>query len=173
MVEFINVPAEIEKFLNTIKPLLEEIVEKEIGSVKVEFIFIDSEEMTKMNNRYRSKEGPTDVLTFIYGSSTEETIQEEINQIGEKEPNEISNEVGNEVSEEFYIEPYAEGYLCIDAIKENAHRFENTFQKELLTVLVHSILHMSGYDHEYNTKNAKEMFKKQDMYVTSIWKNLN
>lgn len=149
MIEFVNTPNEIEKFLNDVKVFLEEIVEKEIGNVNVQFVFIDSDEMSKMNEDYRSKSGPTDVLTFVYGDQNNEEFQEEN-----------------------LIEPYAEGYLCIDVIKENAQQFENVFQKELLTVLVHSILHMAGFDHEYSTENAEEMFKKQDMYVKLIWENL-
>ncbi|ACJ75854.1 hypothetical protein H17ap60334_03985 [Thermosipho africanus H17ap60334] len=60
---------------------------------------------------------------------------------------------------------YAEIFVCEDVIKENAEKFYNTFEKELLTVLIHAALHVAGYDHEYDTTNAKEMFQKQEEYL--------
>ncbi|MDM7321662.1 MAG: rRNA maturation RNAse YbeY, partial [Fervidobacterium sp.] len=32
-----------------------------------------------------------------------------------------------------------------------------------------SILHMAGYDHEYDTTNAEEMFQKQEMYLKNLF----
>lgn len=154
MVTFENIPAKFENALSLFKPHLESIVSQEIGDVNINFVFIDATTMADMNGEYRKKEGPTDVLTFVYESGNEEI---------EEENNEIS-----ELSEEYINEPYAEGYLCMDVIEDNAKDFENTVERELLTVLVHSILHMAGYDHEYKDDNAEEMFKKQDSYVEKI-----
>ncbi|MBO8160393.1 MAG: rRNA maturation RNase YbeY [Thermosipho sp. (in: Bacteria)] len=60
---------------------------------------------------------------------------------------------------------YAEVFICEDVIRDNAIKYSNTFEKELLTVLIHAALHVSGYDHEYDTTKAEEMFKKQDEYL--------
>uniref|UniRef100_A0A7C5YE73 Endoribonuclease YbeY n=1 Tax=Fervidobacterium nodosum TaxID=2424 RepID=A0A7C5YE73_9BACT len=152
MIEFCDFPESVEGFLKKVKEDLEKIASNEIGDVDIEFAFVDPDTIAKMNTEYRSKEGPTDVLTFVYGyDETEE---------------EIENEVMNTE------EPYAEGYLCVDVIKENSEKFNVPFEKELLTVLVHSILHMAGYDHEYSTENAEEMFNKQNKYVEEIWNSL-
>lgn len=155
MVTFENVPSKFENMLSILKPHLERIVNQEIGDVNINFAFVDVLTMTKLNKEYRKKEGPTDVLTFVYGDSNEDF-------------EEVSDEI-SELSEEYTSEPYAEGYLCIDVIEDNAKDFKNSVERELLTVLVHSILHMAGYDHEYKDDNAEEMFKKQDNYVGSIW----
>ena len=155
MVTFENVPSKFENALSTFKPHLESIVSQEIGNVNINFVFLDATTMTELNEEYRKKEGPTDVLTFVYGGSNEDF-------------EEVSDEI-SKLSEEYTSEPYAEGYLCIDVIEDNAKDFKNSVEKELLTVLVHSILHMAGYDHEYKDDNAEEMFKKQDDYVGSIW----
>ncbi|QTA38165.1 rRNA maturation RNase YbeY [Thermosipho ferrireducens] len=60
---------------------------------------------------------------------------------------------------------YAEVYICTDVIKENSVTYNNSFKKELLTVLIHAALHISGYDHEYDTSKEKEMFQKQSEYL--------
>ncbi len=150
LVRFFEVPEEVEEIISSYKEKLSEIVEKEIGKVYIHFVFVDTETISEMNMDYRGKEGPTDVLTFVYGNSNKE-----VESLGEKEF-------------ENTTEPYAEGYICLDIVKKNAEEYNNTFEKELLTVVVHSILHMAGYDHEYDTTNAEEMFKKQEMYLKNL-----
>ncbi|AFG35203.1 metalloprotein, YbeY/UPF0054 family [Fervidobacterium pennivorans DSM 9078] len=150
LLRFFEVPEEVEKILSPYKKKLSEIIEKEIGRVLIHFIFVDTETIAEMNRDYRGKEGPTDVLTFVYGNS-----HEEVENLGEK-------------AFENTTEPYAEGYICLDIVKKNAEEYNNTFEKELLTVVVHSILHMAGYDHEYDATNAEEMFQKQEMYLRKL-----
>ncbi|ABS60838.1 MULTISPECIES: rRNA maturation RNase YbeY [Fervidobacterium] len=144
MIIFNELPSGLEDFIQKVKNELEAIVKKEIGNVDVSFIFITPETMAEMNKQYRGKDGATDVLTFVYGNNAE----------GEEEP-------------------YSEGYLCLEKILENSKEFGNSLEKELLTVLVHSILHMAGYDHEYSSENSEEMFKKQEEYVDKIWQGFN
>lgn len=44
---------------------LEKVIKKpQQGSINL--IVIDTEEMARMNQQYRGKEGPTDILTFSY-----------------------------------------------------------------------------------------------------------
>ncbi|AMW32778.1 probable rRNA maturation factor [Fervidobacterium changbaicum] len=148
LVRYFEASEDIQGFLAQSNDKLSEIVEKEIGDVVIHFIFVDSEIISEMNKTYRGKEGPTDVLTFVYGDSRD--IEEE-----EQEAQEATS-------------PYAEGYICLDVVRKNAEEFRNSFEKELLTVLVHSILHMAGYDHEYDTTNAAEMFQKQDAYLKDL-----
>jgi len=157
-IAFFDVPDDIRLLLETYYSRLTEIAQREMGDVRIHFIFIDTETMSQMNQVYRGKEGPTDVLTFVYKDDTE---NEEF--VTEEDEENISD--GMEVAEE----PYAEGYICLDVVKKNAEEFKNTFERELITVLVHSLLHMSGYDHEYDKTNAEEMFAKQDMYVKQLF----
>ncbi|ABR30444.1 rRNA maturation factor [Thermosipho melanesiensis] len=65
---------------------------------------------------------------------------------------------------------FAEIYLCEDVIEENAKKFSNTYEKELLMVLIHAALHCSGYDHEYDKTNAKKMFDLQERYYEKYLK---
>ncbi len=174
VITFENIPLRVENMLSRFKPYLEDIARQEVGEVKINFVFIDSGSIAEMNKEYREKKGPTDVLTFVYGDTDaiDEIIErEEISGETIKNIDEIESELAS-LSEEFSELPYAEGYLCLDVVKENAKEFGNILEKELLTVLVHSILHMAGYDHEYEGSNAEEMFKKQNDYVERIWANI-
>ncbi len=127
-----------EKYLECLKNVVSNILEVYIGSVNANFIFVSKEEIAWMNEEYRKKKGPTDVLTFVY----EEDI-------------------------------FAESYICSDVVKENAQEFGNTFEKELAEVIIHSTLHIVGYDHEYDKTKAEEMFKLQADYLERFLECLN
>ena len=68
-----------------------------------------------------------------------------------------------------FEEVYGEIYICPEVVEENAKEYNNTFEKELIEVVIHGILHLAGYDHEFEDKNAKEMFEKQHIYVEEVW----
>nr|WP_143606627.1 rRNA maturation RNase YbeY [Thermosipho atlanticus] len=53
-----------EKFLEIMNEVLKEELKKEVN---VGLVFVDRDEIEKLNKEYRRMEGPTDVLTFVYG----------------------------------------------------------------------------------------------------------
>ncbi|WP_413294398.1 rRNA maturation RNase YbeY [Bdellovibrio sp. HCB185ZH] len=57
---------------------------------------------------------------------------------------------------------FGELILCPEVLKKQAKEHKLTFQKELGYMLLHGTLHLLGYDHETNEKDAKEMFDLQD-----------
>ena len=64
-------------------------------------------------------------------------------------------------------EESGEIYISIDRIRENASKFKQPFEKELYRVMVHGILHLSGYkDKSGNEK--KLMTMKEDYYLHKI-----
>ena len=63
--------------------------------------------------------------------------------------------------------PYAQSpivesdiFISIDRVKENAATFKTSFEKELLRVIIHGVLHLCGYgdktDEEKQLMRAKE-----------------
>jgi probable rRNA maturation factor len=58
--------------------------------------------------------------------------------------------------------------ICLREVKQNAKRYETTFEKELALVLIHGILHLLGYDHEKNEMGAKEMREKEEYYSSQL-----
>ena len=56
--------------------------------------------------------------------------------------------------------------ICPDIVRENAKKYGNTIRAEMLKVFVHGILHLLGYDHEKSEKEAEEMEKKQENYLS-------
>ena len=55
-------------------------------------------------------------------------------------------------------------YLSIDRIKENAQKFKITFNKELANIIIHSLLHLMGYNDE-KPNDRKQMMALQNFYL--------
>ncbi|MCK4715925.1 MAG: rRNA maturation RNase YbeY, partial [Candidatus Marinimicrobia bacterium] len=58
-------------------------------------------------------------------------------------------------------------YISIDRIKDNARRFDNTFQQELILVILHSILHLIGYNDKHPDEKL-QMERLQQRYLHQI-----
>ncbi len=85
----------------------------------VSVVFLEKSEMKKINRKYRRKNKPTDVLSFIYTSGYNK---------------------GGKILE-------GELALCPEIILSQAKENEVTFQKELAFVLSHGVLHLLGMRH--------------------------
>lgn len=58
-------------------------------------------------------------------------------------------------------------YLSLDRIEDNARTFKVTFEKELALVIIHSVLHLLGYNDD-NLNDKKQMQALQNFYIQQI-----
>jgi probable rRNA maturation factor len=103
--------------------------------------------MRQVNKKFRKKNRVTDVLSFSESKALLEKFK-----------------VGNLVK----TQNLGEIIICIREVKKNAKRLEFPFQQELFRVLIHGILHLLGYDHETNEKDAERMREKEEQYLKII-----
>jgi probable rRNA maturation factor len=54
--------------------------------------------------------------------------------------------------------------ISYETVARQAPEYNNSTETELYLMIIHGILHILGYDHERNEKDAKIMFDKQDYY---------
>ncbi|HLP44456.1 MAG TPA: rRNA maturation RNase YbeY [Candidatus Kapabacteria bacterium] len=94
------------------------------------------EEAQELNSRYLQKDYPTDVLSFPFNEEVPE--------------------------EGFYL---GDIFVCFPIAEEQAKENGLTLAEELLTLMVHGILHLAGYDHE---TDAGEMEKRQEQLLEKI-----
>ena len=111
----------------------------------INIIFIDDEEIRKLNNNYRNINRPTDVLSFSY---LEDSIDE-----GEGE---IPSVIG-----EIYISPRTAQENSIEQGKDWNLDFE------IILLVIHGILHIYGYDHEQEEEKVV-MYNIQDSLIHDI-----
>ena len=102
---------------------------------EVSISLVSAEEIHELNRAYRGIDRPTDVLSFECDSPWGEYALDE--------PIEIGDVV-----------------IAPDVVDEQKEQFGTTFEQEASLMLVHSILHLLGYDHmedaEAEAMEAKE-----------------
>lgn len=67
----------------------------------------------------------------------------------------------------FLYDDLGEIVICLKKVRENAKKFSLPFKTELAKVLIHSVLHLLGHDHETD-KQALAMEKKENYYL-NLW----
>ncbi len=130
-----NIEKAMEGFVSTDVPLA------------VEFLFVDEEEIQRLNRETRSIDKVTDVLSYpaldgIKGQALK----------GKDYPYEIDEE-GN-----LMIGSIA---VCVKRAQEQAKEYGHSYERELHYLLVHGIMHCLGYDHVTDEEKA-EMREKEE-----------
>ena len=102
------------------------LAEEEYEQVFFDIVFMNNEEIHKVNCEYRNKDCPTDVITFaMFADSPEE---ERYIFDGEVHLGEIM--------------------VSLDKIEEQAKENNVTFEQELHYIVAHGVLHLLGFDHQ-------------------------
>jgi len=107
-----------------------ELEELESERCEISVTFVDMEEIHELNKEYRDVDRPTDVLSFPQFYD----LEEEIPEVGE-----IC--LGDVV-------------ICRDKAAEQAEEFGHSFEREIIYLFVHSVLHLLGYDHMEDDEKA-------------------
>jgi probable rRNA maturation factor len=132
----VEVENELEQALNqAIEYSLKE--EKVSQDYEVSIIFVDNEEIKKLNFEFRNIQRETDVLSFP---------------MLEYPPHKIFKEIY--LNHKFDDSYYDEGKLVLGDIAlslekalEQSIEFGHSFYREVCYLTIHSILHLLGYDH--------------------------
>jgi probable rRNA maturation factor len=119
----------------------------------VEFVFVDGEEIRRLNRELRNTDKVTDVLSF---PALDDIKGQAI--CGEDYPYEIDEE-GN-----LLIGSVA---VCCDRAKEQAEEYGHSYERELHYLLVHGIMHCLGYDHMTDEDKA-EMREKEEQILGKL-----
>jgi probable rRNA maturation factor len=101
-----------------------------VGKEKVELslVLVGNAEMQKLNAKYRHKDYSTDVLSFSAGT----IFPAETSLLGEV-------------------------IISVEKAAEQAKERRRTLDEEMVTLLIHGIVHLLGYDHERSAKDARAM----------------
>jgi len=128
--------------LTAFERLAEFVLDREEAPVYTELsiAIVEVFEMTELNEKYRGKEGPTDVLSF------------ECDDLCAAEPD----------------EPVTLGDVVIapEIAEAQAEEYGHTVEQELNLLLVHGVLHLLGYDHEADT-DASVMQARERALLTA------
>jgi len=95
---------------------------------------VSDKKITELNQQYRNRPHPTDVLSF----SLREGAFSDIN------PHLLGDVV-----------------ISVETAKRQAGAERISFEEEICVLLIHGILHLLGYDHEKSNVEAQAMQKKE------------
>ena len=110
------------------------------GAAEVSVTLVSPEEIRELNKAWRGVDRPTDVLSF--------PLDEEDGLCGKAVC--LGDVIG-----------------CPAVIEGQSKEFGTTYRQEFCLMVIHSVLHLLGWDHtEENEK--KEMFEKQERILRSL-----
>jgi len=110
---------------------------------EISVTFVDLDEIHELNKQYRGVDKPTDVLSFPQFDDLEEEIPEVC---------EIC--LGDVV-------------ICEQKAREQAEEFGHSFERELVYLFTHSVLHLLGYDHMEDDEK-KAMREREEEIMKQI-----
>lgn len=137
----------IDEYRNSYLELLKttlEIVEYR-KNVSLSVVFVSTNKIRDINNKYRNINKATDVISFAYLDDKTEVIN---------------------VDDDIYDIDIGEIYICYDVAKKNAIKYGNSLNRELNFLFVHGLLHLLGYNH-IKKEDEKIMFGLQEKILPS------
>ena len=144
--EDINIKNHLEKVIREV--LNVEKVDQE--KCEISLSFVDEEKIRQLNKDFRSIDRVTDVLSF----PIEDFFNEDRENILEK--------------------PYlmlGDVVICLDVARKQADDLGHSFEREVMYLTCHSILHLLGYDHiEDDDKKIMRAREKEVMKNLGVFK---
>ncbi len=61
-------------------------------------------------------------------------------------------------------------FISVERVRENAQKYEVSFQEELVRVMAHGILHLCGYKDK--TKSEAEEMRKQEKWAIELFEKM-
>jgi probable rRNA maturation factor len=123
---------------------------EEVAAGEVVLSLVDDATIQELNRNYRSKDTPTDVLSF----AMEETLDEEPEIFFDEEDGEPLPMLGDII-------------ISVPTAKRQAEEYGHSLKREMAFLAVHGFLHLIGYDH-MTEEDEKEMFSRQDAILDQI-----
>jgi probable rRNA maturation factor len=113
-------------------------------AVELSVVVVSLDEMTSLNEKYRGKTGPTDVLSF--------PCDEPCAVVQPGEPIAIGDVI-----------------VAPEVAEAQAVEYGHTVEQELNLLVVHGVLHLLGYDHEADDEAAA--MQERERIILSAWAN--
>ena len=135
-------PARVKKITSIIKKILKfkkDLNFKQTITYNCNIILADNNLIKKINYKFRKKKQPTDVLTFVSEMEKKNIQKLKICDI----------------------------FISAEVIKKDAKRNNTAFYDHLTHILIHSFLHINGFNHLKN-KDYYQMNKKEVLILKRL-----
>lgn len=120
---------------------------------QISLLFVDNNEIREINNETRGIDKVTDVLSFPMLDYPENMVFKNV----------YKNKKFNEIyldGEELVL---GDMVLSLERAKEQSIEYNHSFEREVCYLVVHSILHLLGYDHMNDEDKAKMRTREEEI----------
>jgi probable rRNA maturation factor len=126
--------------------------------VEVNVILTNNEDIQCLNKEHRGKNIPTDVLSFPILDYAQ------IGDIKTLDDHIPSHEYFNMETKELIL---GDIVISLEKLKEQAHNYDHSKERELGFLVAHSMLHLLGYDH-MEPEEEDRMKQKQENILSEV-----
>lgn len=144
-----------EEFIRELEEVCIYALEKEEVKQKcqISLLFVNNEEIREINKETRNIDKATDVLSFPMLDYPENMVFKNV----------YKNKKFNEIyldGEELVL---GDMVLSLERAKEQSIEYNHSFEREVCYLVVHSILHLLGYDHMNDEDKAKMRTREEEI----------
>ena len=119
--------------------------EKIEGDCEVSVRFVTDRQIQELNQSFRGKDMPTDVLSFPTGDGT-----------------------AFDKNVETGAQMFGDIAISVAKVYEQSNRFGHSIQREFAYLTVHSMLHLLGYDHEPGGIEMVRMREREESVLAML-----
>ena len=148
-----------EELINIINEVCEKALKAEEVNIpyQISLLFVDNEEIRDINRETRGIDKATDVLSFPMLNYPKDKVFKEVYK--DTKFNEIYLD-GDELV-------LGDMVLSLERAKEQSIEYNHSFNREVCYLVVHSILHLLGYDH-MEDEEKKRMRKREEEILGNL-----
>ena len=138
--------------LTALENAMEGFVQADVD-LAIELLFVDEEEMQRLNRETRNMDKVTDVLSYpsLDGIQGKPLLKVEHPFEMDEEDNLLLGSI----------------VICCQRAKEQAEEYGHSYERELHYLIVHGIMHCLGYDHITDEERA-QMREKEEYILTKL-----
>ncbi|KIL09107.1 heat-shock protein [Clostridium botulinum] len=148
-----------DEFTNHLEKVIEFALKEEDVNIpsEISLLFVDNEEIREINNETRNIDRATDVLSFPMLDYPEKKVFKEVyteNDFSEADFDGDDLVIGDIV-------------LSLERALEQSKEYNHSYEREASYLVVHSVLHLLGYDHMEEDDKVK-MRKREEEILTAL-----
>lgn len=148
-----------EDFIKGLEEVIEFALKEEEVNIECEvsLVFVDNNEIKEINNDTRKINKETDVLSFPMLEYEDKKVFKEVYKNYKFSPSDFD---GDELV-------LGDIVLSLEKALEQSMEFNHSYEREASYLVVHSVLHLLGYDH-MNDEEKQVMRKREEEILTKL-----